>query len=398
MAWNEPGGSGGKDPWSGRDREQGPPDLDEIIRKLQTRFSGLFGGGRGFPGNYRSVVVIAGVLLLLWLISGIYIVDPAEQGVVLRFGRLADTTLSGPHWHWPFPIEHVEIVDVGQIRNVELGYRSSQGPSQSPAAVPREALMLTQDENIVDVRLAVQYRVKSAPDYLFNVREPDTVLRKVTESALRESVGKSRLDFVLTEGRSEIAASVAQLIQEAMDHYGTGLEVTTVNMQDAQPPEEVQEAFLDAVKAREDEQRLKNEAEAYSNDILPKARGAAARRLEEASAYKAQVVAEAEGETSRFVLVLAQYQKAPQVTRERLYLDAMEAVFGTAGKVLVDVQKGGNLFMVPLDQLLPSRIGHERSPAEVTPSASPATPPAAPKADLRSADRLRSRGDRSASD
>jgi membrane protease subunit HflK len=395
MAWNEPGGHGDKDPWSRRDREQGPPDLDEVVRKLQTKLGGLFGGGggtgRGWRGSAKGIWIIVGLIVLLWLASGIYIVDPAERGVVFQFGRYVATTPPGPHWHIPYPVQRVEIVDVDQIRNVEVGYRS-QGASQPAQSVPKEALMLTQDENIIDIKLAVQYRVKSAPDYLFNVREPDVTLRKVIESSVREIIGKSRLDFVLTEGRSEVAARVGRLIQETMDSYESGLQVTSVNMQNAQPPEQVQEAFFDAIKAREDEQRVKNEAEAYANDVVPRARGAAARRLEEANAYRAEVTAQAEGEASRFVQVLDQYQQAPEVTRERLYLDTMEAVLGTTNKVLVDVKEGGNLLVLPLDQITKTRgaAGDTLGAQAGTATASPAIP----TIDLRDPGRLRSRSDR----
>lgn len=398
MAWNEPGGSGDKDPWGGRDREQGPPDLDEIVRKLQSKFSGLLGGGGapGLRGSSRGIVALAVLIVALWALSGIYIVDPAERGVVLRFGKFAYTTLPGPHWHVPFPIESVEVVDVADIRNVAVGYRPG-APNQPPLSVPHEALMLTQDLNIIDIRLAVQYRVKSASAYLFNVRDPDTALRQVTESAVREVIGKSKMDFVLTEGRSEVAARTAQLLQEIMDRYNTGLEVTRVNLLETKAPEEVQEAFHDVNKASEDEQRLKNEAEAYANDILPKARGAAARQLEDANAYKAQVVAQAEGEASRFQQVLAQYDKAPQVMRERLYLDAMTSVLEASNKVIVDVQKGGNLFMLPLDHLLSSQRSAESAP-DLSPGAATASPAAPSKPDLRNPDKLRSRSDRSDSE
>ncbi|RMD69715.1 MAG: FtsH protease activity modulator HflK [Gammaproteobacteria bacterium] len=385
MAWNEPGGSG-KDPWESGGRDQGPPDLDEMLRKLQNRFGGWFGGG----GGPRRGLVFLGIIILLiiWGLSGIYIIAPAERGVVLRFGRFVSIADPGPHWHLPYPIERVEVVNVDQIRNVEVGYRS-RGPTQPPVGVPKEALMLTQDENIVDVRLAVQYRVKSAPDYLFNVRDPDTTLRKVTESAVREIIGKSKMDFVLTEGRAEIAQRTEKLIQDIIDRYGTGLLVTSVNMQDAQPPEQVQAAFADVIKAREDKQRLINEAEAYANDILPKARGAAARQREEANAYKEQVVARAEGQTSRFLHVLEIYQKAPEVTRERLYLDTMETVFKDARKVLLNVAEGNNVLLLPLDKLTSLKGGDLAAlPApqkQVHGSSSP------PFKDFRSRENLRSR-------
>lgn len=358
MAWNEPGG--GKDPWGGRGGDQGPPDLDEIVRKMQNKMGGLFGGrkggggsGGGSGGGMMAVGVIAVVAALVWLASGFYIVDEGKRGVQLRFGEFSQITMPGLHWHIPYPIEQVERVDVEQRRFVEVGYRSVAGSGSSSAQpVPKEALMLTQDENIVDIRVAVQYQVKDAREYLFNVRDPDVTLKQATESAIREVIGKSRMDFVLTEGRSEVAGLAKDLIQSILDQYNAGLLVTTVNMQDAQPPEEVQGAFVDAIKAREDEERQKNEAQAYANDIIPKARGAAARILEEANGYQLSVIARAEGEASRFEQLLTEYAKAPEVTRKRLYLDTMEEVLANSSKVTVDVSKGNNLLYLPLDQML----------------------------------------------
>jgi modulator of FtsH protease HflK len=359
MAWNEPGG--GKDPWGGRGGDQGPPDLDEIVRKMQNKMGGLFGGrkggGGGGSGSGGGGMMVAGVIAvvaaLVWLASGFYIVDEGKRGVQLRFGEFSQITMPGLHWHIPYPIEQVERVDVEQRRFVEVGYRSVAGSGSSSAQpVPKEALMLTQDENIVDIRVAVQYQVKDAREYLFNVRDPDVTLKQATESAIREVIGKSRMDFVLTEGRSEVAGLAKDLIQSILDQYNAGLLVTTVNMQDAQPPEEVQGAFVDAIKAREDEERQKNEAQAYANDIIPKARGAAARILEEANGYQLSVIARAEGEASRFEQLLTEYAKAPEVTRKRLYLDTMEEVLANSSKVTVDVSKGNNLLYLPLDQML----------------------------------------------
>jgi len=367
MAWNEPGGSKDNDPWGGgKKNDQGPPDLDEVVKKFQDQVTSIFGGkGKGSGGGDgegqgsssggfggKSIGVVLGGALFLWGLTGIYIVDEGKRGVELVFGKYSETTQPGPHWHIPSPIATVEIVDVSQIRNVEIGYRSGAGGESSKRSVLNEAMMLTQDENIVDVNFAVQYRIKEARDYLFNMRSPDETLREATESAVREIVGKSKMDFVLTEGRSDMVQSAEILIQEILDRYGSGLQVTSVNMQDAQPPEQVQAAFSDAVKAREDEQRLKNEAEAYANDIIPKARGAGARMNEEATAYKSKVVAEAEGQTSRFLQVLAEYQKAPEVTRERLYLDAMETVLNNSSKVMIDVEGSGNLLYLPLDRMM----------------------------------------------
>ncbi|MDH3343113.1 MAG: FtsH protease activity modulator HflK, partial [Gammaproteobacteria bacterium] len=367
MAWNEPGGSKDNDPWGGggKKNDQGPPDLDEVVKKFQDQVSKIFGGkgssdgdgegsstGGGAGGKVGLGVIVGGALFL-WGLTGIYIVDEGKRGVELVFGKYSETTQPGPHWHMPSPIATVEIVDVSQIRNVEIGYRSGAGGGDtSKRSVLNEAMMLTQDENIVDVNFAVQYRIKEARDYLFNMRSPDETLREATESAVREIVGKSKMDFVLTEGRSDMVQNAEILIQDILDRYGSGLQVTSVNMQDAQPPEQVQAAFSDAVKAREDEQRLKNEAEAYANDIIPKARGAGARMNEEATAYKSKVVAEAEGQTSRFLQVLAEYQKAPEVTRERLYLDAMETVLNNTSKVMLDVEGSGNLLYLPLDRMM----------------------------------------------
>lgn len=343
MAWNEPGGSG-KDPWGSQGGDQGPPDLDELARKFQQKLGGLFGGkgggsggGSGGTGGGASRIgigLVLGALVAVWVFSGIYIVAPAERAVVLQFGRYVKTTGPGPHWVPRF-IQTVEKVNVEQIRNIQ-----------------RQSSMLTQDENIISIALAVQYRVKDAKDYLFQVRDPDLTLREATESAMREVIGKSKLDFALTEGRSEIVARTEVLLQEILDNYVTGLQVTSVNLQDAQPPEQVQGAFDDAIKAREDEQRLKNEAEAYSNEVIPVARGNAARQLEEANAYKEQVIAQAEGEASRFEQLLAEYQKAPKVTRQRLYLETMESVLANSSKVMVDVEGGNNLMYLPLDQLM----------------------------------------------
>ncbi|CDH43700.1 MAG: FtsH protease activity modulator HflK [Candidatus Competibacteraceae bacterium] len=365
MAWNEPGG-GNRDPWSGGGREQGPPDLDAIIRKLSDKLSLLLGGRRGGnsggngPGGSGSgfvgIGLIIGVIAVIgWLIASIYIVNEGERGVVLRFGRYLETTLPGPHLRL-FPIDRVEIVNLEQRRFREIGYRSGSGGARQPAVrtVPKEALMLTQDENIVDVRMAVQYQISDPRAYLFSVLDPEGVLVQVVESAARETIGKSTMDFVLTEGRSTVVADIKTLSQRILNSYDAGLHIVTVVLQDAQPPEEVQDAFADAIKAREDEQRLKNEAEAYSNEVIPRARGQSARRLQEASAYKEQVIAQAQGEASRFDQLQAAYQKAPEITRERLYLETLEAVLSRSSKVLVDVKGTNNLLYLPLDRLLKS--------------------------------------------
>jgi membrane protease subunit HflK len=357
MAWNEPGGGNNKDPWGGRG-DQGPPDLDEVVRKMQAKFGGLFGGRKGGGGGggagkagFAGFGLVAGIVLLVWLFSGIYIVDAGKRGVVLRFGAYTQATMPGPHWHIPYPVERVEIVDVEQRRFIEIGYRSGSG-GQSAVTVPREALMLTQDETIVNIQLAVQYQVDDPRLYLFKVRDPDAVLKQTAESALREVIGKSKMDFVLQEGRAEVVARTKTLMQDILNSYESGLLVSDVNLQDAQPPEEVQGAFSDAIKAREDRVRLKNEAEAYANDVIPRARGAAARQVQEAEGYRDSLIAEATGEASRFKQLLAEYAKAPQVTRKRLYLETMEAVMARTGKVVVDSEASGNLMYLPLDQLM----------------------------------------------
>ena len=349
MAWNEPGGSGGKDPWGGRNNEQGPPDLDEVVKKLQQKLGGLFGGsggsgagsssgsgaGMGSGGFGLAVLLLA----IVWGVSGFYTINEGTRGVVLQFGAYNETTMPGLHWYPRF-IQSVELVNVDNVRSTELGVRGD------------ESLMLTQDENIVDIKFAVQYQVKDARDYLFNVRDPDDTLRAAMESAVREVVGKSEMDFIITDGRADAVDKSKRLMQSILDQYQSGLVISSLNMQDAQAPQQVQGAFADAVKAREDEVRFKNEAEAYANDVLPKARGQAARLLEEANAYKEQVIAEAEGETARFLSVLAQYKLAPSVTRKRLYLDTLESVLSQSSKVVVDTKGNNNLLYLPLDKLM----------------------------------------------
>lgn len=352
MAWNEPGGNGSKDPWGnkGGNKQDGPPDLDEVFKKLNEKVTSLFGGKGGrkgggsiSAGGSKGLGFIAAILFVLWGLSGIYIVDEGREGVVLRVGAFERITEPGPHWYPRF-IEKVEIVDVDRVRSINIG------------ATTHESLMLTKDENIVDIQFAVQYKVSNAKDYVFNVKDPDATLRQVTETAMRENVGRNSMDFVIKDGRVQIATGTKELMQNILDGYKTGLIVTNVNMQNAQPPEQVQHAFSDAVKAREDKVRLENEAEAYSNDIIPKARGQAARMEQEAAAYRDQIIAQANGETERFLKVLTQYKMAPIVTRERLYLDAMESVLSNSNKVMVDVKKGNNLMYLPLDRLQ-SRTG-----------------------------------------
>jgi len=350
MAWNEPG-SGDKDPWSGKKggKQEGPPDLDEVVKNIQKKLSDMFGGGGKGPRSVDSgggsspsgsassigIGLVVMVIFLGWMASGIYIVQPAERGVVMRFGAYNDTTLPGPHWHFPAPIESVLKVDVDQISSFR-----------------HKALMLTRDENIIDVEFTVQSRIQDAADYLFQDQNPEKTMRDATETSVREVIGKSNLDFVLTEGRSSITEQIRVGIQALLVQYKTGLEVTSVNMQPAKPPEQVKSAFDDAIKAREDKERLENQAEAYANEVLPKARGEAARQVADAEAYRDKVIAEAEGESNRFLAVLAEYEKAPEVTRERLYLDTVEEVMSGTNKVIMDVKEGSSLMYLPLDKLI----------------------------------------------
>ena len=392
MSWNEPGGNK-KDPWSGKDNQPQPPDLDEVLKSLQDKLKSLFGntstgGGDGNSGASQLMGLIALVAILLWSLTGVYLVDEGSRAVVTRFGAYVETTLPGIHWHLPVPVERVDLVNLEQQRFVEIGYRSG-GRQQSLGSVPKEALMLTQDENIIDIRLAVQYQIKDAKAYLFNVADPDLTLKQVIESAQRAVIGKNTMDFVLTEGRSNIADEIKSEIQHTLDEYETGISVSNVNLVDAQPPDEVQNAFEDAIKAREDEQRLKNEAEAYANEVVPKARGTAARLLEESEAYKQKTIAHAEGESSRFLQLLTEYEKAPDVTRERLYLETMQDVIGQSGVTVVDVKGSNNAIYLPVDRV---QKGAATTPAlrDSEPSLSPT--PDAPEPGTKSARSASGRG------
>lgn len=344
MAWNEPGGNGDKDPWGnkgGKRGNQGPPDLDEVLRNLQNKFGSLFGGGKKggssklSSGGRGGITIVLIVLGLLWIATGFYKIEEAERGIVMRFGEHVDTTQTGLRWHLPIPIEKVEKVDVSKIYTI-----------------PLRATMLTQDENIVDVEGTVQFQIIDAVKYSFEVRNPELSLAQATESAVRQSIGRSKMDYVITEGRGQIAEEVKVLVQEIIDSYDTGISVFKVNIQHAKPPEAVKDAFDDVTQAREDEERFKNEAEAYRNEVLPGARGAAARLREQADGYKKEVVAKAEGEASRFSKLYVEYKKAPAITRDRLYLDMMESVLSNSTKVLVDLEGGNNLLYLPLDKLM----------------------------------------------
>jgi membrane protease subunit HflK len=345
MPWNQPGGDN-KDPWGGGGgNRKGPPDLDEVFKKLSDKLSG-FGkkkgnngdsGGSGGSGR-AGIAGLMGLAILgfiIWAASGFYIVSEGERGIVLRFGKYQAVTNPGPHWHIPTPFETIEMVDMEQVR--EFTHR---------------ATMLTEDENIVDIELAVQFLINDPVNFLFRVRSPEETLRDAVQAALREAVGKREMDYVLKEGRSQVSADTKAVTQAMLDMYKSGLLVTTVNMQQSQAPDEVQGAFFDAIKAREDNVRFVNEAEAYSNGVIPQARGAAARILEEATAYEAKISARSEGDASRFSQLLTEYEKAPDVTRKRLYMETVESVMSSSSKVLVDTKSGNSLMYLPLDKII----------------------------------------------
>jgi|AntAceMinimDraft_11_1070367.scaffolds.fasta_scaffold00761_3 membrane protease subunit HflK len=340
MAWNEPGGGNNKpkDPWGGGD--QGPPDLDEALKKLQAKLGGLFGGGKSSGGSGGSsgfsaaaVGLIALVAVVIWAAMGFYQVDQQERGVVLRFGEYHDTVQPGLHWNPPL-IDDVTLLNVTRVRAVSF----------------RES-MLTQDENIVEVKLSVQYVIDDPLNFALKVRDPERSLQHAAQSALRHVAGGASMDMVLTEGRAQIAIDVQQRLQEYLNLYETGILISKVTIDESKPPTQVQAAFDDVIKAREDEERLKNEAQAYAKGIVPEARGGAQRQIEEANAYREQVIANAQGEAERFSRLLEEYRKAPEVTRERLYLDAVQTVFSQTNKVMVDVEGGNNMMYLPLDKL-----------------------------------------------
>ncbi|MCG8671441.1 MAG: FtsH protease activity modulator HflK [Pseudomonadales bacterium] len=338
MAWNEPGGgrNNNQDPWGGRN-DQGPPDLDEVVKKLQERFGGIFGGGKGGGSGQGSnaILVIALVLaLFVWALSGFYRVEQAQQAVVLRFGEFHEIKTAGLRWN-PAIMDTVFKVDVTKVHSV-----------------PMRATMLTEDQNIVDVDLNVQYRINDPKLYFLHVNNPELALSHSIESALRHVVGGNIMDKVITEGREAIAIEVEARLQDYLERYQSGLVVAKVNIEDAHPPKEVKAAFDDVIKAKEDEVRLQNEAQAYANGIIPEARGKAKRMLQEADAYKAEIVERAKGEAKRFEQLLTEYKKAPQVTRQRLYLETMESVYGNTTKVMVDVEGGNNMMYLPLDRLV----------------------------------------------
>jgi modulator of FtsH protease HflK len=379
------------DPQWGRRPNQGPPDLDEILREFNRKLNSLFGrrggGGNGSSGGGDAkrlgggALLLLGLIVVVWLASGFYIVNEGQRGVVLRYGKYVATTMPGPRWHLPYPIESAEVVNLDQVRTVEVGYRNNV-----KSKVLKESLMLTDDENIVDVQFAVQYVLKSPTDYLFNSRAPDDAVLQAAETAVREIVGKSSMDFVVFEGRAEVAARAQKLMQEVLDRYGTGINISKVTMQNAQPPQQVQAAFDDAVKAGQDRERQKSEGQAYANDVIPKAGGMAARMRQEAEGYRQRVIEQSEGDAARFRQILAEYNKAPQVTRQRLYLDTMQRVMNNTTKVLVDQKSANNLLYLPLDKIMEMSRG---GAADVTSKPSEQAP--APDSSARSREAFRTR-------
>ncbi|HER19610.1 MAG TPA: FtsH protease activity modulator HflK, partial [Chromatiales bacterium] len=327
MAWNEPGG--GKDPWSNPRGRGKPPNIDDALGRLKDRFGGG-GGGMGSAGGSKGILAILGIVLVGWLISGIYIVDEGERGIVLTFGEYTSTANPGPHWHPPYPISDVITVNVDQYRDRELSMS-----------------VLTNDENIVEVDLASQFTVRDPYSFLFNVRDPNGTLQDVMQSATREVIGSSQMDYVLTDGRVEIVDAVRTRMQELLDSYKTGLNVRSVNLQDVQPPEPVQPAFEDAIRAREDEQRYINEALAYANQVVPRARGDAAQILEQAKGYRSRVVNKAQGQTARFDALLESYRIAPSIIRERMYLETLGEIYAKGNKIVVDPANANNILNLP---------------------------------------------------
>lgn len=388
MAWNEPGGNGSKDPWGNKggnkgNGQDGPPDLDEVFKKLNEKVTKLFGGKGGksggsgsSEGGAKGLGFIVGILSVVWALSGIYIVTDGTQGVVLQFGEFNTITDSGPHWYPRF-IQTVDIVEVDKSRSIRVGVTAD------------EALMLTSDENLVDVKFEVQYKVKDAKNYLFSVVDPDVTIKTATESALREIVGTNEMNYVLE--RNDVAAQTGKLIQIILDRYDTGLLVEEVNLDYSDAPEEVKPAFNDVNSAEQDRDRYIQEAEKYQNQVLPIARGEAARINQQAEAYKAEKIARATGDAERFKKLLIEYKKAPRVTRDRLYIEAMESVFANNSKVMIDVKKGNNLLYIPIDQINKQHRNNTQLAPKTTESGADSL---GSSNETERADRSRTRGDR----
>ena len=396
MSLNDPNwgrGGGNRGPGGGN---QGPPDLDELWRNFNRKLNELFGRRRpgsepptrgNGPSNASiggGAGIVAAIVVAVWLASGFYIVVEGQRGVVLTFGEYSAETGSGLRWRMRWPIQSHELVNLAQVRTLEIGYRNNV-----KTRVLKESLMLTDDENIVDLQFAVQYLVKDAQAYIFNVRRPDESAMQIAETAMREVIGKSSMDQILYETQVDVANRARDLMQQIHDRYGTGIQVSTVTIQNAQPPEQVQAAFDDAVKAGQDRERQKNEGQAYANDVIPRARGTASRLQQEADGYRQRSIASAEGDASRFRQVLVEYAKSPAVTRERIYIETMQQVLTSTSKVMMDYRGSGNLLYLPLDRLLQSAAAPSGGDAATAPRQPPAE--AAPDSGPRSRDTLRNR-------
>jgi modulator of FtsH protease HflK len=394
-----------------RGPNQGPPDLDELWRDFNRKLGGLLGGaknagrggngggaggsgpgGGGFQPDMKSAGIgaglIAGVVLLIWLGTGFFIVQEGQQAVITQFGKYRTTVGAGFNWRLPYPIQRHELVFVTQIRSVDVGR-----DTVIKATGLRESAMLTADENIVEIKFAVQYRLSDARAFLFESRDPTAAVVQAAETSVREVVGKMKMDSALSEERDQIAPRVRELMQNILDRYKVGIEVVGINLQQGgvRPPEQVQAAFDDVLKAGQERERAKNEAQAYANDVVPRAVGSASRLKEEADAYKERIVAQAQGDAQRFRSVLAEYQKAPQVTRDRMYVDAMQHVYSNVTKVMVDSRQGSNLLYLPLDKIMQATGSTATGSAASAPLAMPANPAAAPAIDARARDASRSR-------
>lgn len=359
MAWNEPGGSGGdKDPWGNRGKDQGPPDLDEVIKNVQKKISGIFGGkgSGGGSGNSKGIasvfMIIAVLAALVWGFAGIYIVDEGKQAVVLQFGKFSSVSDPGPHW-LPVGIQSKTVINVSGVRKINIGQGSD------------EALMLTGDDNIVDVEYVIQYNIKNVKDFLFKDISPDQSILLATQGSVREVVGHEKFEDVIKGKRIAIAEEVKVKIQLILDSYSTGIQLRGFDMQKSVAPSVVLPAFFDVKAAEQEKEKDINKATGYAGSIIPRSEGQAARILQEAKAYKAEVIARASGETTRFTKILKEYEKAPKVTRQRLYLETMEKVLANTNKVMVDVKGGNNMLYLPLDQIVKSRKSYKQSDSEL---------------------------------
>ncbi|AHV91914.1 FtsH protease activity modulator HflK [Bordetella holmesii] len=394
--WGRGNNNGSEPPKRPQGNGDGPPDLDEVWRDFNNRLGSLFGrkgGGGNRPNPPRGggfsgpspkgarigLGVIALVLVALWLASGFFIVQEGQVAVVTQFGKYKSTAPAGFQWRLPYPIQSQELVNISQLRTFEVGFRGGSRNKVLP-----EALMLTTDENIVDMQFVVQYRLRAdgAPDYLFKMRDPDEAVRQAAETAMREIVGRKPMDFVLYEGRTEVAGEVQALMQQILDRYSAGIQISTVAIQNVQPPEQVQAAFDDAVKAGQDRERQINEGQAYANQVVPLASGQASRMLEQAEGYRAKVVGDAQGNTARFSFILGEYQKAPQIMRDRMYLETMQEIFARSSKVMVDAGKSNNMLYLPLDKIMQQAAQDAGCPGNAL-SVPGAAQPAVPSAPTR---------------